>query len=244
AESGRLGKNIALGEVCCLLLSELGIDFGGAATPVEAREALRRMILLAEFASAFSEQRRPAPLKSVALPEKPMQLDALHHLCLTWRNRTDFRDGYTEAARAVEAAAGIGRINIPPQDLESVETFACVETHLLLHAQKIVVEGNSAEALRLAEMRKATFWSREQPAWSLRWSTLELAARLMRASEGVRKNIKKLGPSTAEMVRAYAQFSAPWMMVDRLHRHWESRLLNVDPDEVGGAFDFERLAAK
>src|SRR5262249_25767382 len=97
---------------------------------------------------------------------------------------------------------------------------------------------------RLAEMRKATFWSREQPAWSLRWSTLELAARLMRASEGVRKNIKKLGPSTAEMVRAYAQFSAPWMMVDRLHRHWESRLLNVDPDEVGGAFDFERLAAK
>src|SRR5262249_14995782 len=127
---GKLVEKNALGELRGLVQSELGLDFGGAATPVEAREALRRMILLAEFASGFSQQRRPAPLKSVALPEKPMQLDALHHLCLTWRNRTDFRDGYPEAARAVEAAAGIGRINIPPQDLESVETFACVETHL------------------------------------------------------------------------------------------------------------------
>ncbi len=34
------------------------------------------------------------------------------------------------------------------------------------------------------------------------------------------------------------------MMADRLHRHWESRLLNIDPDESGGAVEFEKLVAR
>jgi hypothetical protein len=46
------------------------------------------------------------------------------------------------------------------------------------------------------------------------------------------------------MVRAYTQFSEPWMMADRLHRHWESRLVNIDPGECGGEADFEKLVAR
>jgi hypothetical protein len=245
AQDDKLIEKNALGELRSLVQSELGLDFGTAATPVEARKALRRVILLAEFASALSEQRRPASLKSVALPEKPVQSDALRHLCATWRNRLDFREGYVEAACTLETAAGIGKMDIPPHDLEGIETFPCVEARLVLHAEKVLLdEGDAAEALRLAEFRKARFWSREQPPLFLRWSALELATRLMQAAKGVREGVKKLGPSATEMVRAYAQFSDPWMMVDRFHRHWESRLLNLDPDEAGGAFEFEKLSAK
>jgi hypothetical protein len=243
-QDAKLVEKNALGELRGLVQSELGLDLGTAATPVETRQALRRVILLAEFASTLSEQRRPAPLRSVALPEKPLQMGALHYLCATWRNRMDFREGYTEAARAVEIAVGIGQMNISPQDLDTVETFPCVERRLLLHAEKILLEGNAADALRLAEERKVKFWSREQPSLFLRWSAVELASRLIQAAKGIRESLKKLGPSAAEMVRAYTQFSDPWMMADRLHRHWESRLLNLDPEEAGGVIDFEKLSAK
>ncbi len=61
---------------------------------------MRRMILLAEFTAAIPEAGRPPALGPVSLPEKPVQLDALKHLCETWRNRVDFRDGYIQLTSA------------------------------------------------------------------------------------------------------------------------------------------------
>ena len=234
----------ALGELRSLVQSELGLDFGEAATPAEGRQTLRRLILLAEFASGLPETIRPTPLKSLALPEKPLQLDALRHLCTTWRNRVDFREGYIEAARELENAAGIAQMDFRPQDVEAVETFPCFETRLLLAAEGLLLTGEPAQSLILAQKRKNTFWSREQPPVLLRWSALELAARLTETAQGIRDSLKRINPSAAEMVRAYTHFSEPWMMADRLHRHWESRLLNIDAEESGGAFEFEKLVAK
>jgi hypothetical protein len=238
-----VGKN-ALGELRSLVHSELGLDFGAVVTPAEARQALRRLILLTEFASALPETARPAALNTVVLPEKPVQLDALRHLCAIWRNRVDFRNAYVEAARELENAAGIERMDFQPQAVEAVETFPCLETRLLLFAEKALLDGRPAEALRLAKKRKAAFWSRERPPLLLRWSALELAARFMTVAEGVRQGLKRLNLSATEMVRAYTQFSEPWMMADRYHRHWEGRLLNIDPEESRGAAEFEQLAAK
>lgn len=243
-KDAKLTEKNALGELRSLVQSELGLDFGGAVTPAEARETLRRLILLAEFASALPEKARPAPLKSVPLPERPIQLDALRHLCATWRNRVDFREGYIEAARALEKAAGIAQMDSRLSDVEAVETFPYVETTLLLSAEKALLGGQPARALALAEKRKAAFWSREQPPVLLRWSALELAARLMAIAAAIRESLKRLNYSASEMVRAYAHFSEPWMMADRFHRHWESRLLNLDPEESGGAANFEKLVVR
>ena len=240
----KLAEKNALGELRALVQSELGLDFGTASTPVEARLTLRRIILLGEFDAALPENSRPAPLRTMVLPEKPVQLDALRHLCATWRNRFDFREGYTEAARELENAAGIAQMEFQPQDVESLETFPCLETRLLLHGEQSLLDGKSAPALNLAERRKSSFWSRELPPLSLRWSALELASRLTEVVRRVRESLKSLNLSAAEMVRAYTQFAEPWMLADRLHRHWESRLLNIDSEESGGAADFEKLVAK
>ena len=59
----------------------------------------------------------------------------------------------------------------------------------------------------------------------------------------IRDQIKKLDASAGEMVRAYTLFTEPWMMADRFHRHWESRLLTLDPDGTEED-DFEKLTAK
>jgi hypothetical protein len=244
AKDSKLVEKNALGELRSLVQSELGVDFGGVATPDDARQTLRRLILISEFVLALPENARPAPLKAVTLPTKPVQVAGLRHLCTTWRNRLDFREGYTEAARALEKAAGIARMDFRPLDVENVETFPCLETKLLLFAEDALLEGEPSAALGIAEKHKGAFWSKEQPSLFLRWSALELAARLMVTINGVRESLKHLDSSAAEMVRAYAQFTEPWMMTDRLYRHWESRLLNIDSEEFGGTLGFEKLLAR
>jgi hypothetical protein len=242
-KDAKISQKKALGELRSLAQSELGLDFGDTSSPKDARRSLRRMILLAEFTAAIPEAGRPPALGPVNLPEKPVQLDALKHLCETWRNRVDFRDGYIQAARDLEEAAGISQMALNPDDVKAVETFPCIEFLLIRSAQIALLEGRMEEALRLAESRKKSFWSREQPELLLRWSAMELAGNFMKEAAKLSDRIKSLDFSVSEMVRAYALFSEPWMMADRLHRHFESRLLNLDPDETEED-DFEKLIAK
>jgi len=242
-KDAKISEKKALGELQSMVKSELGLDFGDTSSPDEARQTLRRMILLAEFTAAIPEIGRPSALGTVSLPEKPVQLDALRHLCETWRHRVDFREGYIHAARDLEKAAGIAKMKLNPYDVAAVETFPSIDSLLIRSALTSLLEGRMDEASCLAEARKKFFWSREEPEFLLRWSALELAGRFMTEAATVRGQIKNLDFSASEMVRAYALFSEPWMMVDRLHRHWESRLLNLDPAETEED-DFEKLTAK
>ena len=233
----------ALGELRSLVVSELGLDIGDTVSPTEARRTLRRMILLAEFTSVIPEAGRPSALSTVILPAKPVQVDALKHLCETWRNRVDFRSGYIEAATELETAAGITQMALNPDDVAAVETFPCIDALLIRAAQASLLEGRVEDALCLAETRKKSFWSREKPELWLRWSAFELAGRFMMEASRVRERIKNLDLSAVEMIRAYTLFSEPWMIADRLHRHWESRILNLDPDDTEED-DFEKLTAR
>ncbi|SHJ91137.1 PglZ domain-containing protein [Desulfatibacillum alkenivorans DSM 16219] len=239
----QISRKKALGELRSLVKSELGLDFGDATSPEDARRELRRVILLAEFTASISETARPSTLDTVALPENPVQMDALKHLCETWRNRVDFREGYVEAALDLEHAAGISQLPLNPEDVETARTFPCIENLLVRFVQDCLLEGRLDEAMRITQLRKNTFWPRELPELLLKWSALELAARFMIEAAKVRKQIKAHDYSVSEMVRAYALFSEPWMMIDRLHRHWESRLLNLDPDDMEED-RLEKLTAK
>ncbi|SMP42817.1 PglZ domain-containing protein [Desulfonatronum zhilinae] len=230
----------ALGELRNLIISELGLDFGETSIPDEARQKLRRIILLAEFASAVPVVDRPQALAAMELPQNPVQQDALRHLCETWRNRVDLRDGYVQAARDVEDALGLGRLSLDPAHLANLETFPGIETPLLRSAQSALLQGRISEALGLAETRGRSFWSREAPEVFFKWAALSLACQVLSKAAGIREQIKSRDFTAAEMVRAYALFSEPWMMVDRLHRHWESRLLNLDPETLEED-DFEKV---
>ena len=234
----------ALNELRDLVSAETGLDFGPAATPAEARQTLRRLLLLAEFVTMLAKDSRPSAFDTVPLPETEIQLSVLRHLCSTWRNRIDFREGYVEAGRAVEVAVGIDQMKIPVALLEGVETFPCVETRLLHAAEKALGESEQPKVLSLAKTRQTSFWSLEDPVLRLRWHLLELAAKFLSTAEMVRQSLKRLDLSASEMIRAYALFSEPWMLADSHFRHWESRLLNVDPEESGGVEKFEKLTVK
>lgn len=243
SKDNQITQKKALGELRNMVGSELGLDFGDTASVTEARQVLRRMILLAEFVGAIPEATRPAALTTVTLPEKPVQWDALKHLCETWRHRVDFRDGYVEAAIELEQAAGIAQMKLNPADMAAVETFACIESLLIRAAQRDLLERQVEDALRVAERRQHSFWSREKPELQLRWAALTLAGRFMLEASKIGERLKNLNLSAAEMVKAYALFSEPWMMADRLYRQWESRLFHLDPNEAEED-DFEKLTAR
>ncbi|EFK06068.1 conserved hypothetical protein TIGR02687 [delta proteobacterium NaphS2] len=242
-KDAKISEKKALGELRNLVRSELGLDFGDTTSPAKARQVLRRIVLLAEFTAAIPETGRPSALGTVNLPGKPMQLDAVRHLCETWRNRVDFRDGYIQAARELEQAAGIAQMKLNVDDVAAVETFPCIDALLMASVQHSLLQGRLEGAMGMSESRKKSFWSREQPELFLKWSALELAGRFMTEAAKIRDQIRKLDASAGEMVKAYTLFTEPWMMADRFHRHWESRLLNLDPDGTEED-DFEKLRAK
>jgi hypothetical protein len=233
----------AAGELRALAVAELGLDFGEQPTLDATRDELRRLLLLGEFLLGLPEADRPASMRTVPVPESPTQQDALRHLCTTWRNRLDVCDAYAEAARDWEKRAGI--TNLPPALLlaTKAETFPAIATRLLWAAETRLLAGESESVASLAAEHRAAFWSRNQPALALRCSALELAARFLLTAQTARTELKKPPQTLNTLIRAYALHAAPWMMADRLYRHWEVRLQAVEPDTCGGEETFERLNA-
>jgi len=233
----------AAGELRALAVAELGLDFGDQPTLEATREELRRLLLLGEFLLGLPEVDRPASMREVPLPESPTQQDALRHLCTTWRNRLDVCDAYAEAARDWENRAGIA--DLPPALLLAThaETFPSIETRLLWSAERRLLAGECEPVTALAAEHRAAFWSRNQPALALRWSALELAARFLLTAQTACTELKKPPQTLNTLIRGYALHAAPWMMADRLYRHWEVRLQAVEPDACGGEETFDKLNA-
>jgi len=234
----------AVGELRALMQSELGLDFGEHPTLDAVRDELRRLLLLGEFLLGLSEDARPVAMRTVPLPDSPVRIDALRHLCATWRNRLDWSEAYAEAARAWEQRAGIATLSSATLLEAKAETFPVIENHRLWEAEKRLLTGEAEAVASMAGARRSAFWSRNQPALALRWSALELAARFMAVASAVLLELKKPPQTLDALIRAYALHAVPWMMADRLYRHWEVRLQAVEPDTYGGEETLEKLNAK
>ncbi len=223
----------AMPEIAALLLADLGVALDAQDSPAQARTKLRRLLLLGDLVAGLPAGEAPRELGSVKLPDRSAHLQAIQHVCRTWRNRHDLRGSYVEAARAVEAEAGIARFELMPQALASIETFPSIEERLLHHAEECLLTGSPQEALDLAVRRKESFWSIEAPTHQVRWSLLETAARLHIAAGRVRAELTAGRRSPAELITAYAGGELPWCLLDTYHRHLE-RLFAVFDVSVDG----------
>ena len=234
----KIDEKRALGELINLVRNEVGLEAKGIESPSELRKTFRRYLLLGELAMAYPEGQLPGALTGITLPGKPVQQDSLRHLCQVWRNRVDLKDAYAEAARTLQAEAGLKDIILTPDPLRDVETFAYLDDFLLRHTQEMVLGGDVAGAIALAEKRRFLFWSREIPEIQLRWRLVETAATLIRLTESIQQALKKGKWSLEELIDAYVRHSEPWMLMDRLARHLESRYIRV---EMSGTADEEVL---
>jgi hypothetical protein len=240
----KLTKQKALPELAALIESEVGLITGSEISPSELRKALIRHLLLGELTLSLPQGNRVGSLESVSLPEKPVQRETLTHLCRTWRNRLDLQDAYAEAASTLESEQAIASLNLPPSAIDELDTFAALDRLLLMDAAAALLAGDPAIASQRATRRRTTFWNRRTPEILLQWSLLETAADLLDEANLIGSAITKRKWTLDELISAYVGHAKPWMRLDTLARHLETRYARFDFDLDANGPDWEKIMAK
>lgn len=218
----------ALPEVLTLIRSELGLDIPSTEDCAAVRMALLRYVLLSDLLLGVGVKQSPEALSGMAVPESPAQQDTLIHLCHQWRNRTDLKDAYSEAAEKIEKNLDLSSMSWPVDGLNECETFLFIEHLLLEHSVKLFLEGEITRIFELSICRGGRFWSRERPEYQLAWRVLESACGLTQASKRVRTMLRQRKWSLDEFIDAYALHADPWMQLDRLARDLETRYARLE----------------
>jgi len=223
----------ALDDLRELIGTELGMEGLPDDSPSALRNGVRKSLLSADLISPIPEDELPEPWRYVALPEKDSQKEMGRHLCRLWRNRLDFKNSYIEAAEAVEKTSGLAGWRGPLTSLREGETFPFSDRHWLDQAGDLITQGKAQEALDLIGLRLPLFWPREKPALHLEWMVLKAAAELGLEAGRIQGELKKSKWSLDDLIQAYASFAAPWMRLDRLARHLETRYTRLDTLDSG-----------
>jgi hypothetical protein len=218
----KIDEKNALGELIPLAEDELGIKASKKDSISEFRIKLQRHILLGELVLSFPEDQIPESLAKVVLPSKPIQRDSLKHLCQVWRNRLDFKDAYIASAQNLEKSLRLNETTLRAEPLLQLETFPFIDRVLLNKAGQSLLEKDLDKAALITEKRFNLFWARESPENQLGWRLMETAIGLMRQARKIGEALKGKW-DLDELIDAYARHGEPWMMLDRLARHLESR---------------------
>ena len=227
----------ALHEVAHLITSDLGIQLDPAGSIAAARQVLRRSLLLSDFVATVRDGGGAVSgLEAAGLPTSDHQLATVAKVCRTWRHRSDYHEAYVVSARAVDSQVDICSLEVEPQSLVGTETFPSVEERLLHHAEDALLEGAPENARELAERRKRSFWSAEEPTNQLRWSLIETAALVILTAARIKAELKRPLKAPAAFVKAYAGDSEPWCLLDTYHRHLERQFTIFDL-EISGEHD-------
>jgi len=240
----QIASKKAVGELASLIESEIGWECDATKSAGDVRQGLVRQLLLGEVAMALPEAMREGTLAAIDLPGKAVQHDTIKHLCHRWRNRLDLQDAYGMAAMEVEASAGLGKLDPPTEQIETLETFAAVDVLLMQRASQALLDGDASVAGQWAEQRRGTFWVRRAPELLLQWSLIEVAADLLAECATISTALRKRKWVLDDLIAAYTTHASPWMRVDTLARHLESRYARFDFQLDDDSPDWEPVMAK
>ena len=238
-----LSAKSALPEVLALIRSELGLDSPATEDCMAVRAALLRYLLLGGLLIEMPVESRPEALSGMAVPDTPAQRDTLDRICRQWRNRTDLKDTYDEAAERIEEDLSLAKMSWRAEALKDIETFPFIEPLLLDDAVGMFLRGEIAKTDELAANRICRFWARERPAWQLAWRVLESACGMTRVAERLRTMLRQRKWPLDELIDAYALHADPWLRLDRLARDLETRYARLEAALVEMEA-FEPLMAK
>lgn len=240
----RIQEKNALGELASLMEQELGLVTKATGTPDALRASLVRHLLLGELALALPEALRQQLPKPGELPGKAVQRDTIRHLCQTWRNRMDLQEAYATAAEDFERTTGLASLGLSAEGIETLETFPFIDSLVLVNAGEALLGGKPARAAEYADGRRSTFWNRRYPEIILQWSLVETAASLLAEADAISNALKKRKWTLEEMVNAYVHHASPWMRLDTLARHLESRYARFDFERAPHSPDWEKVMAR
>jgi hypothetical protein len=232
----------ALPEINVLLDREMGIVIPPKADLLEARKTIIRTLLLTELVSSLKGEKVPDALRGVDLPKEPRHIEKICHLCSVWRHRTDYRDAYITAAKAVEGELALSSMGWPADALKELSTFPFIEKTNLGLVEDYVLQSQFDHALALAEKRKDSFWVVQDPVQQLHRRLIENCARILSMVQRIEEEGK---PAKAEeMVERYAAQGLPWYHLDAAYRHLEAQYSLYELDVMGEDRRLEQTIAR
>lgn len=230
----------AMSQLADLLRAGLGVDFKPGASASAARAAVRRGLLVGDFLSGLAPEKRPRQLASIVVGDKA-QLELCQQVCRAWRNRSDLRESYIEAARQAEREIRFATLEVDPAALIASETFSSAEERLLAHAESLILAGDPKRTLELAESRQASFWSLAKPVCGLHWSVLRAASRMNLSAVSIQEALKAGAGEASTLAQAYTKSQEPWCLLDSHLRHMEYRYAQLNAESGADKDGLEKV---
>lgn len=221
-------KKDATGELTELLRRDFGFDVHDGLGLEDLRQRLARHVLMTDLISGLGEV-VPHELSSVPVASTPSATAACTAVARAWRMRRDRRESYVAAAYRVELELNLAALSFEPEGMVNVETFPAIERALVRYAENRLLKQTDGDILTLAESRLSRFWCDAEPKLQARWALVASAAEVLLEADRVEKALKIAPESATGMIKAYAEGSDPWCLLDTHHRHMESRWYNFEP---------------
>ena len=223
---GGLVSRGALGELRQLVKVRLGFDAEGEDDPAVLRSRTGRYVLLGEFRLDLSGT-EPDALSAIPAPRTADEKRRVREVVQGLRTR--FPEVYRSLAESVQEEFRLDRVEIPAENLGSVDTFPFEEAVLLGHVCRLLSAESYDEARAVVEDRKGSFWLQFDMRRQAQWEVCRRIAELGRAVSEVRASAEKLKEGAGTWVAWYTGPDGA-ARVDRLHRHLESTVAGLQDE--------------
>jgi hypothetical protein len=225
----RIVEKAAVEELYRLVETRIGLFLAPETTVGEARRKVVRYLLVNEF-RANMEGESPTSVGLVPVSPSDDHDGRIHGVNNTLRRQHP--DRYAAFADGVEAELELARAAIDPSWLGSTDTFRFEEQRLLGRAIELAAAKQYDAALDIVVGRAQSFWLDRDVARRAQWEACRLAAELGREAARVAEELEsRVGDATA-WVSAYSA-TGGWFEVDRLRRHLETLVTQLDDEPEG-----------
>lgn len=216
----RISEKDASPELSLMMQGEFGLELEApAGSPEDIRLSLARHILATEFLSLLKSG-ITAQFASVKVAGNPAAAVSCRSFAREWRQRRDLVESYVRHAREIEAELFSSKLDLDISDLEGLETFASLDSMLLVTIERALLESSSPQILELARKRQSGFWSGVDPQLQMKWALVSILARLLLEADRVESELSATSDLQG-LLRSYVADKAPWCMLDTYYRWME-----------------------
>ena len=213
-----IAEKEAKDELFNLIESRLGLAVTTDAALATARAKVVRHVLVNEFRSDLDCE----PPNSIALvPSPPTQehRNRIRRVAETLRSNHGVR--YVALADRVEGELGLVAADIDASFLGKIDTFRFEERMLLAHVGELTSTRKYADALKVINERRRSFWVDRDVNRQAQWEACRLMGELGEAVKEVRPLLGRSTGGPGRWVQAYASAQG-WYRVDLLQRTLET----------------------
>lgn len=211
---------------CLSRALEVGVE--AAETVAEFRTRLTRFVLLTDLVAGIGEL--PEALTGAHVADADAERKACTRLAAEWRNRTDLRGAYREAAGKVEQELHLSGLDLAIPESTALETFAFVERLLQEAIVRALLDNPSAALVEKARGRQSSFWSEADADTQAYWALIAAAGEVLVEAGRVGAGLKAAAGDVIAILRRYTADDDPWCRLDTAQRNLEQRYQTLDVD--------------